>query len=56
MTHKQLIVEYEAGATSLVMSFIYRLFPQLFIRKCERKWKRYQQFNKMYNQLKKGIL
>jgi len=38
------ILEYEAGSVGLVMSFVYRAFPILFIWKCNRKWNRYQKY------------
>ena len=41
---RETFMQWEAGSCSWFMSEIYNLFPKLFIRRFNRKWKRYQEF------------
>ena len=43
MTLKQ-VVEYEVKTCTFFQSFIFMWFPNMFMRRCERKLKRYNYF------------
>ena len=46
---KQLYIEWEAATLSITETLWYQLFPRLFIRRMNRKWKRYEFFVKKCN-------
>lgn len=39
-------LQYEAAKASIFMSFVHRLFPGYFQKKCDRRYNRYLQFIK----------
>jgi len=49
MIQEKEAMEYEAGKTSLFMSFIYLLFPTYFKKVCSRRYKRYLDYYKNKN-------
>jgi hypothetical protein len=50
MITKEQIVEYEVGSLSLLQTaFCKGWLFKLFMRKVERKWKRYQEYREMYD-------
>ncbi len=49
MITKEEALNYEIASITFLQSIIHRHFFGYFMRRFERKYKRYQEFNKMYD-------
>lgn len=51
MITRQDALQYESGRTTFIESYFYQWFPKLFIKKFNKRYKNYEAFMKMKNDI-----